>query len=503
MQDSCSIPIAAQDAEEHGCQGDDDDKKNQMQYCAIIQSSATDSFQDMVVNVFQNKLFFIITKQPPKEKQKWICFNTDSDYRYYPFCDDFGPFNLAAVYRFCAKVRKLISTSKSDQILYYTTGDARQAANCAFLMAACVVMELGQTAESTKSWLTDLGELLAVFRDASYGTAPFEMLVADCIDGLAKAKRAGLVAFDECGFDVEEYELLDDPANGDLHVVVPDRFVAFKGPRDDAVSDSGPWADRGGLRDFHPSFYVPLFQQLGVTVVVRLNERRYDAAHFERAGIAVRDLYFDDCTAPPLGVVFRFFRAADEEAGGGAVAVHCKAGLGRTGTLIALWLMKTHHFTAREAIGWLRIARPGSVIGPQQQYLEDMQAKMWQWGALAPLQQARLVRNGVAMTPEPATALPPGRVGSVAASYAGSAESGPAELAEAAHGRPEGGPAGPALGASAVLSVAAAEMRAACGSEAEYAALAGGSPAAAVMADDLATGMERRAAARHGLSGPE
>ena len=34
----------------------------------------------------------------------------------------------------------------------------------------------------------------------------------------------------------------------------------------------------------------------------------------------------------------------------------------RTGTLIALWLMRSHGFTAREAMGWLRIMRPGSVI---------------------------------------------------------------------------------------------------------------------------------------------
>jgi cell division cycle 14 len=49
--------------------------------------------------------------------------------------------------------------------------------------------------------------------------------------------------------------------------------------------------------------------------------------------------------------------------------VHCKAGLGLTGTLIAVYLVLRHGFTALEAMGWLRILRPGFVIGEQQHYL--------------------------------------------------------------------------------------------------------------------------------------
>jgi hypothetical protein len=44
--------------------------------------------------------------------------------------------------------------------------------------------------------------------------------------------------------------------------------------------------------------------------------------------------------------------------------------------------MKHHKITAEECIGWFRIARPGSIIGPQQQWMKDVQMKMWRDGDL-------------------------------------------------------------------------------------------------------------------------
>ena len=64
------------------------------------------------------------------------------------------------------------------------------------------------------------------------------------------------------------------------------------------------------------------------------------------------------------------------------MAIHCKAGLGRTGTLICCYIMKHFMLTAAETIAWNRICLPGSVIGPQQFYLQDKQTAMWRAGAL-------------------------------------------------------------------------------------------------------------------------
>ena len=79
----------------------------------------------------------------------------------------------------------------------------------------------------------------------------------------------------------------------------------------------------------------------------------YDKQRFERAGIRHYDLDFNDRSIPSERLVERFFGICRTET---TLAVH---GLGRTGTMIALWMMRHADFTASEAIAWLRIVRPG------------------------------------------------------------------------------------------------------------------------------------------------
>jgi cell division cycle 14 len=76
---------------------------------------------------------------------------------------------------------------------------------------------------------------------------------------------------------------------------------------------------------------------------------------------------FPDGSNPPDSIIKQFIQKVDEVTSRGhSVAVHCRAGLGRTGTLISLYLMLRYDFSAREAIAWCRLCRPGCVVGSQQ-----------------------------------------------------------------------------------------------------------------------------------------
>lgn len=50
--------------------------------------------------------------------------------------------------------------------------------------------------------------------------------------------------------------------------------------------------------------------------------------------------------------------------------MHCFAGMGRTGTLIACYMIKHLDFSASEATAWCRLCRYGSIIGVQYKFLE-------------------------------------------------------------------------------------------------------------------------------------
>ena len=204
--------------------------------------------------------------------------------------------------------------------------------------------------------------LLKPFRDASKGECFYECTVLHCLQGLEFALKLGWYNFR--AFNVKQYEHYERVENGDLNWVLPGKFAAFMGPIDKR--------DENYRCGFTPEEYGDIFDELSIKKVIRLNEAKYDRKRFISQGISHSDLFFPDGSNPSDEIVADFLKICERHfatPNSGAIAVHCKAGLGRTGTLIGIYVMKHYQVPAEAFIGWIRIARPRSILGPQQFYL--------------------------------------------------------------------------------------------------------------------------------------
>lgn len=322
--------------------------------------------------LIKDRLFFVTVTCKPRNSPNFHYFSVDHDWTLdgCKFTDTpyFGPSNLAGIYRFfCLVNTKLHMVPAAKKIVMYTTAEdglheKRKRTRAIFLCGAFAVSQLNMTAEEAYEAMAKQFKpnSLLPYCDIN-GSKSHNLSIFDCLKGFEKAISLGFFSFED--FDLNKYE--EDERTFDLNWIVPGKILAISDPQ-----------RRNNVKASRFTKLRKYFRQNEVKSVVRLNRDDnmikyglvYDARCFTANGFAHYDQYFEDGGIPTKAIIKKFTRVVDQCEG--AVAVHCRAGLGRTGTLVACYLIKQYKFTAAEAVGWLRMCRPGSVSTLQHCFLE-------------------------------------------------------------------------------------------------------------------------------------
>lgn len=307
------------------------------------------------------------------------------DWRYFPVGrHDFGPPDLVAVCDFIRAVDAALERGR--RVAYCIRVHPRSLSNAVFLMGGYMILALGARAEEV---MRRLGHLQTADYVDPTGAAG-GLRVRDCLDGLARARDLGWVDRPFGGWcgrlNLDRHRLWGDALNGDLHEVVPDRIMLLRPPQDRGPGEYSTDAD--GHRHFAARYYARVFRRPSVQVaaVVLLDARAYDPAAFEEAG--VRHIEWPLAGWPTEAQAAAFARTVDAAP---KVAVVGEL----AGALVALYLVRRRGFSGPEALGWLRIVRPGTVAARHQQQLltRPPRPAAWRWWLLAAV--AALYLSGV------------------------------------------------------------------------------------------------------------
>jgi hypothetical protein len=226
-----------------------------------------------------NELYWIIfenyeqaTSEILRRKDSYL-FSSNVHEMYTPVMYDFGPVEFAVV----AKFRKFVLEKskhpnlRGRKMMYYVLPDPNAIINSLFLLSTYMVLELKMTQDAVGKVISRIPVRFPHFRDAVSTVPMFCVKICDCLDAVCRA--VALKWFDAETFYTADTEFLRTEYDISL---LCDRFVALSDPGHDGKQ---------------PALFVPIFHELGVQVVIRLNDdTSYDRSVFEAEGIRVRPL---------------------------------------------------------------------------------------------------------------------------------------------------------------------------------------------------------------------
>jgi hypothetical protein len=240
--------------------------------------------------VLGDRVFLADTVAADNAMEQFHYFSTDDElgtHIYRPFRDSgFGPMNLSSILQFVEILDSKLTEYQDCQIVYCVdSSDPRKLTNSLLLLGSYLILHENEAPVDVWNYLCCFEPHLELYRSshALSSGEDFGLGLIDCWLALARSLNLGWIEM----YDVAEYIHYDNPLEGDMHWIIPDKLLAFRCPRHVAAPKT--YVDIDGFRYFSPQFYVEPFLDMNIGTIVRLNSEQeeddYSCDSFEMHGI--------------------------------------------------------------------------------------------------------------------------------------------------------------------------------------------------------------------------
>ena len=330
---------------------------------------------ELGITIIPGKLFLHSLQDKPPDTiiDHYFLFDDCKQFLFEPMSRENGPPILPHIQDFIKLIKdKLTKINKQIHICVSLGPESR--VNCIFMLCAFLILErdfVNQVISNTENKqyiskygkpkpkkLPDYDNPLTIFNgiyppiedyeDAM--SSPFTITLSDALSGFIKGCKLGW--FDHQRFDPETYNFYLAPENGFMTWIVPRRLLVLSSP---GIADSPLLFDM-----------LPLFRKWHIYTVVFFTTEMRGAEDLARVGIEKVCYDVAQDSLPDMQDIVNFCELCDK---GHAVAICSLNGLGRGPMFAASWLIHSFGFQPKEAIGWVRCVRQGSIYGIQQDFL--------------------------------------------------------------------------------------------------------------------------------------